>query len=99
MLTPDEWQELEHDREDDLRMEKRITKGSIKGLLIATSAAYSAVEHIDDSVVRMWSHVDDGEARLDYMEADALTQRLERLSHELYRVHRELQIISMEVWP
>lgn len=80
-------------------MEKRITKGSIKGLLIATSAAYTAVEHIDNSISRMWGHLEDNDERLDSMEADSLTMRLERLSHELYRVHRELQDISMEVWP
>jgi len=80
-------------------MEKRITRETVEGLHVATAAAFLAVENLDTATACMWSHVDDGEARLDGMEADALTQRLERLSHELYRVHREIEDIAREVWP
>jgi hypothetical protein len=79
--------------------EKKMKKGAIRDLLISTHAAYTAVENIDTSIRHMWSHIDDEDTRLDSMEADPMTMRLERLSHELYRVYRELQVITMEAWP
>ena len=78
--------------------EKRITREAVEHLISASKMAYFAVGEIDSAAGSMWAHVD-GEARLDGMEADVLTQKLERISHELYRLQYELAALSLEVWP